>query len=136
MRRRREGFPLRQPGSCLISALTLDAERELKQAAGHRDYCLWAALTFGCLIHTGVRVKAVTYLAWPIRWYRVQRMKRFEVGFRKTYKGIVRLRIQCERTVCHQQMKAGGWVGHRDQIGELQSVEVKQQVTTVTARRV
>lgn len=44
-----------------------------------------------------------------------------------TYKGIVHLGVQCERTVCHQQMEALGWVGQRDQMGELQSVKVKQR---------
>lgn len=74
MRPLREGFPHCQPGSCLISALTLAVGRELRQAAVHGDYCLWAALTFACLIHSGVWVEAVTYLAGLIRWHGVQRM--------------------------------------------------------------
>lgn len=69
----REGFPLHQTGSCLISALTL-VGKGLNQAAVQRDCCLWAALPFGCLIHCGVWVRAVTYLVGLIRWHRVQRM--------------------------------------------------------------
>jgi len=38
-----------------------------------------------------------------------------------TYKGIVHLGIHCGRTVRHQQMEALGWMGQRDQMGELQS---------------
>lgn len=126
-RPRREGFPLRPPGSCLISASTRVAERESKPAAALGDYAPRARLTFGCLIHSGVWVKAATFLAGPMHWHRVQRMNSFEVSFRKTWKGIVHLGIQCERTVSHQQMGAVGSVGHGDQMGEPQSVEVQQR---------
>lgn len=50
-----------------------------------------------------------------------------EMWFQKMYKGSVHPGIECEQTVCHQQMEALAWVGQRGQMGELQSVKVKQQ---------
>lgn len=90
-----------------------------------RDCCLWAALRFGYLTHNRVRVKALNYLTGLIHLYRGQRVNLFEVGLRMTYKEIVQ--IQYEQTACHQQMDALGWVGQRDQMGEPQSVKVKQR---------
>ena len=52
------------------------------------------------------------------------------------YQETVHLGIQCEWTVCHQHMEARGWVGPRNQMGELQSVKVKQRENSDCSERV
>lgn len=127
MRPLREGFCL----GFLISASTLAALKELRQAAAQRDCNLWAALMSGCLIHRGVW--AVPYLAGWIHWHGAQQMNRFEAWFRVTNKGTVHLGIQCKWTVCCQQMEALGWAEQRGQMGELQSVKLKETTVAATA---